>query len=241
MNKKDVVICFDLDDTLIDDSYKFELTFCDCIKVILESFETRPPQIDEVLQLARQLDNQNLEAWPSEKKYTPTRLKSTWLETYITLCDLHKVPQKHHTKILLDGLVRKNYDPPYFIIPGAIEALTSLERLGYELHLITVGTEEIQRKKVEVTGLGKFFKTIQISKDANKGVLLANLAAQYGKDKLIMVGNSLRTDVNPALELGIKVIYIPRGSWHQFNAEPINRNYIAIPDIADLMGVIETL
>ncbi len=71
------LICFDLDDTLIDDNYKFELTFCDCIRVIITALETRSPAIDTILQTARDIDNKSWETWPQDKKYMPSRVANS--------------------------------------------------------------------------------------------------------------------------------------------------------------------
>ena len=236
-----LILCFDFDDTLIDDSYKFELTFCDCIKVILESFETRPPQIDEILQLARKLDNEKLANWESALRYTPERLLSTWLETYRKLSQSRLVEIKKHTELILEGLVRKNYDPPYYIIPGAIETLNTFTEKNYEMHLITIGSYEIQNKKIVHTGLEKFFTEVHIVTNGDKTETIKSIVSKYGEDNVIMIGNSIRSDINPALNAKARAIYIPRGSWHLFNAEPINDTYITISSITQVISVIENL
>lgn len=102
MEKKYDVICFDLDDTLIDDSYKFETIFCDCIKTIITALENRTPQIDTILHTARELDNEFLKTWPLEERYLPKRVATAWKETYIKMSDAAKVPvKKAYSKITL--------------------------------------------------------------------------------------------------------------------------------------------
>lgn len=235
-----LAVCFDLDDTLIDDNYKFEITYCDCVKTILVAFETKAPQIDEVLQLARAIDNQKLEEWEASRKFLPERLLSTWQETYEQLCEKYKIPAKPHTKLLLEGLVRQNFDPPYYLIPNAIEALMELRKdPDLELYLITSGSKEIQQKKVDSLDLEKFFYRILIATDGNKKQYLENLASYHGKDKVLMVGNSMRSDINPALELGIRAVHIPRGSWHQFRAEPATDQYDQLEDIGNITELIQ--
>lgn len=233
INKK-YLFCLDLDDTLIDDNFKFELTFCDCIKVIIEAFETRSPQIDEILDYARQLDNEKLITWPTEKAYSPQRLEQTWIETYEYFCQDSNVPVKEYIKQVLHGLVLKNFDPPYYIIPGAIEALDYLVDAGNVLHLVSTGTAKIQLRKITITGIKKFFKVIHLVPGLNKEHILEDLKKQHPELKLVMIGNSMRSDINPALSLGLDAIYIPRGSWHQFVAEPINNKYYTLNDISEL-------
>lgn len=236
------IICFDLDDTLIDDNFKFEVTFCDCIKVILTAFATRPPQIDEVLQLARKLDNEKLATWEPATRYTPQRLLSTWADTYQQLCDKYGVEVKHFAKLQLEGLVLQNFEPPYVIIPGAVETLDTLhDNTNYELHLVTTGVVEIQQRKINVTNLDKFFHQVHIVGDGDKLSYLQKIRNDNPGKKMIMIGNSLRSDVNPALELGIPAIYIPRGSWHQFQADPVNQQFVEAKDIREVVDLLPSM
>jgi|GEM_PF-2880233 len=229
-----LIVCLDLDDTLIDDNYKFELTFCDCIKTILEAFETRPPQIDDVLQRARELDNYKLENWEPKQAYSPARLHATWIETYESLALDQGVVVKDYVKMILQGLVQKNFDPPYYIIPGSVEALRELRDEHYPLHLITTGSPTVQLKKLQSTGLSKFFNEVHILDTFDKSEKLQELKYKYSKKRVVMIGNSMRSDINPALKVGVDAIYIPRGSWHKFLAEPLNPNFKKIDSISKL-------
>lgn len=232
------ILCFDLDDTLIDDNYKFELTFCDCIKTILIAFETRPPQIDEVLTLARKIDNERLISLPVKERYQPTRLEGTWILTYEKLCEEYKIKAKPHVKEILRGLVKQNFDPPYFLIPGVVETLNILKQLNFEMHVITTGNLNVQTRKLDETGLIKFFNEIHIVEDGDKSKILKPFATKEGKDNVVMIGNSIRSDINAALKVGVKAVHIPRGSWHQFVAEPINDKYTEIENMSQLISIV---
>lgn len=224
------VLCFDLDDTLIDDNYKFELTFCRCIEVIIQALETSSPQIDDILQVARDHDNHLWETLPKEKRYMPSRVATSWMNAYEEIAKSKDIPVRPHIKRLLWSLVMTNYDPPYYVIPGVIETLKEMRSRGYDLQVITVGHENIQRRKLTTTHLIKYFNKYHVV-PADKKAVLEEISNEYGKENITMIGNSMRSDVNPALELGIKVIYIPKGSWSKFKAEPINSNYIETDDI----------
>ena len=225
-------VFFDLDDTLIDEGYRFELAFCEWLRVIILAFETRSPSIDEILQRARTIDNQNLNTVPSHEKYLPQRFVKSWITCYRELCEENGHEPKKHVEDLLEAMIIQTYDPPYFIIPGAIEVLNELVRYGrYELHLMTAGGMDIQRRKVEVTDIGKYFSTIHYLPDGNKGKVLADAVQQFGKDYVASVGNSIRTDINPAIELGVHGIYIPRGTWNYLKVDPISNDFVTIDSI----------
>lgn len=235
MEKK--IFVFDLDDTLIDTDYKFELTFCDCIKTILLSFETRAPQIDEVLDAARALDNHKLATYPVETRYQPQRLYDTWLETYALLCEKHGLKPKAHVKQQLKGLIGQNFDAPWYIIPGAEETLEKLKDLpDVELHVLTVGDVQVQQRKLQSTQLIRFFKHVQVT-TADKQAYLEQLAKKFGAGNVTMVGNSLKSDINPALRAGVNVVHIPRGNWHHAYEEP-ETEFTTVRDIRDLVKLL---
>lgn len=233
--QKTKILCFDLDDTLMDDNYKFELTFCDCIRTIITALETRSPQIDDVLQTARNIDNEKWITWDKKDRYMPRRVASAWVEAYEKLAIQQNIPVKPHIKRLLWAQVMTNYDPPYFVIPGAIETLIKLNERGYKKIIITAGHNRIQNRKLKLTRMSRFFDEIYVTYD--KSLILKDLADKYRKENLVMIGNSLRSDINPALELGIEAVYIPRGAWHQFKAEPVNNNYKKMEKIEDLLNL----
>lgn len=236
MNKK--ILIFDLDDTLIDDSYKFEIGFCDCIKTVITAMEGRSPQIDEILQKARDLDNEKLATWPDKDKYLPKRVGMSWIETYEYFSRLKDVPVKSHIRRLLWSQVMMIWDPPYIVMPGVIETLIKLRERGYTLHVLTIGHPAIQTRKLKLTELAKFFDKAHVE-SSNKEGKLKELSDKYGRENIVMIGNSIRSDINPALNIGLESVYIPRGSWHAFIAEPVNDKYVTVNKIQEVLNLFK--
>lgn len=227
------VICFDLDDTLIDSDYKFQLTFSDCIKIILLSFETHGPQIDEVLEIARNLDNDKIANYPDDIKFKPQRLYDTWLETYAILCDKYHSTPKSYTKMQIKGIIGQNFDSPWYVIPGVISVLEKLGQTDYKLEVLTAGEETIQHRKVENADLGRYFSHVEVVPN-DKELYLAKLAEKFGSENVVMIGNSARSDINPALKAGVKAIHIPRSTWHHYQQPLVNDKGVVIESIYQL-------
>jgi putative hydrolase of the HAD superfamily len=86
----------------------------------------------------------------------------------------------------------------------------------HELILLTKGDREEQRVKVTRSGLEQFFRQVVIvpEKDVPTYRRVVNdLGAD--PDHTWMVGNSPRSDINPAVSAGIKAVYIPHPhTWH---------------------------
>jgi len=240
---KQKLICFDLDDTLIDDNWKFETTFCDCMKAILLGLAARAPTIDEILQIARDMDNRLLEELPKDKKYSPNRLIEAWQTTYRVISERQEIPVKPHIMNMLEAYVLQNYESPYLVIAGAVDALVRIRALpNVQMHVATAGTAEIQLQKLNHTRLNHYFDHVEIVQDGeDKGEYLRQKVGEYGKENVIMVGNSMRSDINPALDAGVKAIYIPRGSWSNFKTEPRHNGYTEVPRIFELPEVLETM
>ena len=233
-------IFFDLDDTLIDDNYKFEILYCDCLRAIVLAFETRSPQLDEILQHARQIDDEHVESFAPDQRFLPARHIQTWIRCYRELCEKYQRTPKPHVEKLLESLITQGYEPPYYVIPDAIDTLNQLLHYGrYDLHIISAGGPDIQQRKLDTTNLSKYFGSVHNIPDGNKRGVLHQAVEQFGPQNICMVGNSIHSDVNPSLKLGLKTVYIPRGSWHYFKVEPINNNFTTLDTIAKLPEELE--
>jgi len=85
----------------------------------------------------------------------------------------------------------------------------------FRLIMITKGDLFEQSLKIEKSGLADYFKYIEVVPEKTSvtyRVVLDKLGIQ--PEKLVMVGNSLRSDIMPILELGSEAIYIPyEGTW----------------------------
>jgi putative hydrolase of the HAD superfamily len=96
---------------------------------------------------------------------------------------------------------------------GAVEPVLAELAQQYPLMLITKGDFFEQQRKIERSGLAEYFRYIEIVVDKTaetyRGVL-----AKYHLEPLrfLMVGNSLRSDILPVLEIGGQAVYIPYAS-----------------------------
>jgi putative hydrolase of the HAD superfamily len=98
---------------------------------------------------------------------------------------------------------------PIELLPGVEETLAYLAS-RHNLTLFTKGNPEEQKLKLDRSGLGSFFGHTAIVKEKN-AASYALLVNERGLDKsrTWMVGNSPKSDINPALEAGLKAVFIP--------------------------------
>jgi putative hydrolase of the HAD superfamily len=101
------------------------------------------------------------------------------------------------------------------VMPGVVETLEALRR-HHALYLFTKGDLEEQQLKIQRSGIGHNFDGHIIA--AEKTVqTYAELVDSLGldPDTTWMVGNSTKSDIQPALEAGLHAVYIPHPmTWH---------------------------
>ena len=102
-------------------------------------------------------------------------------------------------------------------------ALATVSRLAdrYRLMVITKGELHDQETKLERSGLVDYFRDIAIVADKTPESYV-RLFRNHSLDpaRLVMVGNALRSDILPVLELGGYAVYVPyAGTWQHEAAE----------------------
>lgn len=106
------------------------------------------------------------------------------------------------------------------LIDGVEEVITRLSG-RFELMLITKGDLFEQEAKVTRSGLRDRFQHVEIVSDKTPEIY-ATLLTRYDitPSGFVMVGNSLRSDILPVLELGGQAVYIPyHATWSHEHAE----------------------
>ncbi|HVH87287.1 MAG TPA: HAD family hydrolase [Terriglobales bacterium] len=99
---------------------------------------------------------------------------------------------------------------PVEIIAGVPETLQHFTARAHHLILMTKGNPAEQMSKVERSGLKEYFAAIEVVAEKNASAY-HGVAEKYGLDADVtwMVGNSPRSDVNPALEAGLHAVFVP--------------------------------
>lgn len=106
-------------------------------------------------------------------------------------------------------LGKEMLEMPIELLEGVEEVLIALQP-KYRLVLATKGDLLDQERKLEKSGLARFFHHIEIMSDKQEKdyqKLLRHLDIQ--PDEFMMIGNSIKSDVLPVLQLGGHAIHVP--------------------------------
>jgi putative hydrolase of the HAD superfamily len=112
------------------------------------------------------------------------------------------------------GFAERILECPMEVIAGVAETLEYLAE-RHELTLFTKGNGEEQKLKLDRSGLGEFFGHTEIVKEKDAPAY-QQLVEDRGMDpdNTWMVGNSPKSDINPALEAGLNAVYVPHpNTW----------------------------
>ncbi|SEF63300.1 HAD family hydrolase [Bosea lathyri] len=121
---------------------------------------------------------------------------------------------------------------------GTLEALAG----SYKIVLITKGDLFDQERKLAQSGLGDLFDAVEIVSDKTASTY-KRLFARHGDgaEHAMMVGNSLKSDILPALEAGAWAVHIPHElTWVLEHAEePTDiRRYRKLNDLGGLLDLL---
>jgi len=100
------------------------------------------------------------------------------------------------------------------VIEGVPETLAYLAG-RHDLTLFTKGHPDEQRLKIDRSGLAQYFGHTAIVKEKDAEAYLC-LVRERGMDPAVtwMIGNSPKSDVNPALEAGLNAVFVPHAhTW----------------------------
>ncbi len=112
------------------------------------------------------------------------------------------------------GFAERILECPMEVIPGVPETLSYLAE-RHDLTLFTKGHVDEQKLKIDRSGLGGFFQHTAIVKEKDAEAY-RRLVAERGMDAAVtwMIGNSPKSDVNPALEAGLNAVFVPHAhTW----------------------------
>jgi putative hydrolase of the HAD superfamily len=191
-------LLIDADDTLWENNVYFERAIADFIS-FLNHRERSPAEIREIL------DDVERECIITHGYGLPSFTRSL-VKTFERLSVEPITPALHET---IHGFARTIAEQPVQMLPRVID---TLEYLGERHHLILVtkGNFPEQSGKVERSGLKHFFRGIEIVPEKNPSTY-EQIIVQHrlSGERTWMIGNSPKSDINPALAAGLNAVFVP--------------------------------
>ena len=233
MNWRITTIGFDADDTLWHNENLFEEHHKRYCALLSEYHDA-----DTVEEKLYETEMKNLELFG----YGIKSFTLSCIETAINLTN-GKIATEEIRRII--DHCRHMLSHPVELLPGVSEVVEELSK-QYRLLLITKGDLRDQERKIARSGLAHCFDHIEVLSDKNveayDRVLRRN---QVPPEQFIMIGNSLKSDVLPILDLGGHAVHIPyRLTWkhERVDTPPHDHEYFyELQTAAQLPDLLETL
>ena len=162
-------------------------------------------------------------------------LKSIMLSMTETICKVTDGNGNMHLIEEVIGWGQELLQKPVTLLEGVKETISSLHG-KYKLVLATKGDLFDQKRKIEASGLREYFHHIEIMSDKkidDYQRLIDTLGCP--PEKLLMIGNSVKSDILPVLELGGYAAHVPyhvTWAYEQHEGEIRHPNFI----IADIFN-----
>jgi putative hydrolase of the HAD superfamily len=197
-------LVIDADDTLWEGNIHFERAFDEFCEFLNHSAMTRQQvraALDEI-----EMVNNKIHGYGSDN------FARNMVECYHRLTERSIVKEDIDRIMALAENIRRQ---PLEIIEG-VEVTLEYLCSRHDLTLFTKGHPEEQKLKIDRSGLGVYFGHTAIVKEKD-AASYRQLVEERGLEpaRTWMIGNSPKSDINPALAAGIGAVYIPhKHTWH---------------------------
>lgn len=215
MNSMNQHVIFDMDDTLIHCNKYFDLILAAYFEQITDWFQDYGVTTEEVRSKQIEIDVEGI----NKLGFASSNFPESLIATYRFFSKRHRRTPVTSEEQELYQLGLSVYDQEVEAYPGMVETLNALQESGHHLYLYTGGETKIQQRKIEQMKLFQYFDDrIYIRQHKNIHALEEILQMRgFERTRTWMVGNSLRTDVMPALTAGINTIYLKQETEWQYN------------------------
>ncbi len=196
-------LIFDADDTLWENNIYFEHAF-DQFVDFLDHSSLTARQIRDILD---EIERVNIKL----HGYGAVNFGRNLQQTYRHLAE-REIGDSDLAHVM--SLAERILEQPIDLIEGVEETLEYL-RAHHDLTLFTKGHPEEQRLKVDRSGLGRYFAHTAIVKEKDAEAY-RRLIQERGFDpaQTWMIGNSPKSDINPAIEAGLNAVLVPHAhTW----------------------------
>lgn len=220
-------LIFDADDTLWENNIYFEQAFDEFCRYLNHSSLT-PDEIrgilDEIERESNKIHGYGAVNFGRNLSDCYLRLAERAVEEH----DLKRVSAFAH-QILLQEID---------LMEGVAETLPFLAE-KHELTMFTKGEPAEQNRKIDLSGLRPLFAHCEIVKEKDPDAY-ARLARVRGFDleRTWMIGNSPRSDINPALAAGMRAVFVPHERTWTLEREAIrdeNGRLVVLNRFSDLI------
>jgi putative hydrolase of the HAD superfamily len=205
-------LLIDADDTLWENNIYFDRAIANFIS-FLNHHEYSPEQVREVL---NDVERESI----LSHGYGLHSFAHSLVQTFECLAVEPLTPALHET---IGGFAHAIAEHPVEVLHGVPETLQYLSQ-RHRLMMLTKGALAEQAGKVERSGLKDYFSVVEIVAEKDVATY-RTIVAKYdlSDDSTWMIGNSPKSDINPALAAGLNAVFVPHGNTWILEHEEVDQ------------------
>ena len=221
-------LLIDADDTIWENNIYFERAIVRFIS-FLNHHEFSPEQVREVL---NDVERESI----ATHGYGLHSFSHSLVATFERLSVQPVTPELHAQ---ITGFAHSVADHAIEFLPDVPQTLQYLST-RHRLILVTKGAVEEQSGKIERSGLKEYFEATEIVAEKNSEVYDSLVEKhRLSRNSTWMIGNSPKSDINPALAAGLHAVFVPHGdTWilehEEVNAAPEGQRLLIVGRFAEL-------
>jgi putative hydrolase of the HAD superfamily len=206
-------LLIDADDTLWENNIYFERAITDFISFLNHHQYTT----EEVRHVLYDVERENI----LQHGYGMHSFANALVICFERLALEPITPELHKT---IQGIAYRIAEHPMEFLPEVPETLADLSR-RHRLFMVTKGNITEQLGKVERSGLKDHFTAIEVVAEKDVATY-RNVVEKYGLVREItwMIGNSPKSDINPALEAGLHAVFVPHDNTWMLERDELRRH-----------------
>ena len=177
-----------------------------------------------------------------ENPYNKERVPNAFKRAYFEICNDEKygcVPSENEANEAYE-IGKVFHDVKKDLVEGAEEVLGFLKEKQCKRSIFTCGDTWLQQKKIEVNGLDRYFdKSRQIIVPLKHNGEIKSYLKGCDPNQTFMVGNSIKSDIAPAIGSGIRAIYFPSATYYSWDDVEMKKDHGSkVMTIVDLREII---
>lgn len=222
-------LLFDADDTLWENNIYFERA----IAAFISYLDHRVHTAEEVREHLNRVERATI----ATHGYGLQSFRKSLIACFEQLSDAPLTAEKHQRIVSFANSIAEQ---EIELLPRVSETLGELSQ-RHRLLLVTKGDPEEQRAKLERSGLETYFTAVEVLPEKQESAYRL-LADRHACDRQCtwMIGNSPKSDVNPALAAGLNAVFIPHDfTWvleHEtVSLPPAGQTLLEIADFSALL------
>ena len=235
------ILLFDLDDTLIHCNKYFAQTIEQFAAVMREWFAPFSVETGMIKQKQLETDMALVLAEGFQLHHFP----QSFVETYEFFCAQTGRPMNEVEKKWVWELAHSVFEQEAEPYPNMEETLSALQNQGHLMFLYTGGDPAVQQSKIRQMNLERYFADrVIITRHKNSDMLESIIRKhRLPRERTWMIGNSIRTDILPALKNRLHAIHIPAESEWEFNIVDVDVEpqgaFFTLSSLQEIPPVIE--